>query len=326
MSVHFIIPKSFADRLADLPRMKVGQDYPYWVGGRFNWAAQSWLVLREFRDGMTIGTTPAAGKVNFAHGMVWRALGGRAGEFRLSVRADYPRLFDIDMEVLQNPVQPLAAGRSIYLPYWPVPGLIPRDPDRNEVRTVAYAGRIGSKNLSRELLDGTFAALGSLEFRMIEPNRWHDMSEVDILLAVRSLDRQTHDDKPGSKLWNAWRAGVPLVAGWDSAFSAAGCAGVDYLRCGSFDEVMIALENLANDPRLYARISAAGLQQASAVSHESIARQWLAALDGPVSDAFEAWRLRGGRSPGRNVGRALDRLRNLGTRLRQRGVAEARAD
>lgn len=323
MSVHFIVPKGFADQLASLPRLKVGQDYPYWVGGRFNWAAQSWLVLREFREGMTIGTAPEAGRVNFAHGMVWRALGVRAGEFRLSVRADYPRLFDVDMEVLQNPVQPLPPGRAIYLPYWPVPGLIPRDPDRGEVRTIAYAGRIGGKNLSRELLDG---GLASLDFRVIEPDRWHDMSEVDVLLAVRSLDRETHDDKPASKLWNAWRAGVPLVAGWDSAFSAVGRPGEDYLRCGSFDEVMVALDRLAGDPELYARIAAAGLARAGEVSHETIARQWLRALDGPVASAFAGWQARGGRTPGQNVGRTLDRLRNLGTRLRQGAPATARAD
>jgi hypothetical protein len=326
MSIHFIVPKAFVDRLADLPRMTVGEDYPYWVSGDFNWAAQSWLVLREFREGMTIGTTPVPGKINFAHGMVWRALGSRAGEFRLSARADYPRLFDVDMEVLQNPTQPRPAGRAIYLPYWPVPGMIPRDPGRTEVRTIAYAGRISKKNLSRELQDGSFAALGSLEFRVIEPHRWHDMSGVDILLAVRTLDRQTHDDKPASKLWNAWRAGIPLVAGWDSAFSAAGCAGVDYLRCGSLDEVMIALENLAGDPGFYARISAAGLRRSVDVSQESIAHQWLGALDGPVTDAFETWLARGRRSPRQNVRRTLDRLRNLGTRLRQHGGTTVRAD
>ncbi|MGE4061419.1 MAG: hypothetical protein AB7E69_21435, partial [Sphingomonadales bacterium] len=271
-------------------------------------------------------TAPEPGRVNFAHGMAWRALGERAGEFRLSVRADYPRLFDVDMEVLQNPVQPLAPGRAIYLPYWPVPGLVPRDPERREVKTVAYAGRIGGKNLSRELLDGGLKAAGSLEFRVIGPDRWHDMREVDILLAVRSLDRETHDDKPASKLWNAWRAGIPLVAGWDSAFSAVGRPGEDYLRCGSIDEVTAALERLSGDAAHYERISAAGLQRAPEVSHEAIAREWLDALDGPVAAAFEAWRARGGRSPGQNVGRTIDRLRNLGTRLRQGSAAAARAD
>jgi len=153
LTVHFVVPRESAEKVERLGGCVVGRDYPYWLGGQFNWTAQAWLVLRESREGLTIAVEPKPGVVNVAHTMVWRRLGARYGEFRLSVRADYRRLYDVDFEILQNPSVRLSRYQA-YLPYWPVPGLIPRDVSRRRVETLAYAGRIGQRNLAGPLRDG----------------------------------------------------------------------------------------------------------------------------------------------------------------------------
>lgn len=321
-ALHFVVPKSFEARLADIGRQRVGADYPYWLGGRYNWSAQSYLVLREHRERLSIGVEPMPGVMNFAHCMAWRALGQRRGEYRISVRADYPALFDVDFEILQNPAAPLAR-RQAYLPYWPVPGIIPRDAGRGPaLRTVAYAGRIGGRNLADPLRAGRGGgALGSLDFAVIAPDRWHDMSQIDLLIAIRSFDRRTHDNKPPSKLFNAWLAGIPLIGGWDSAFSSVGRPGVDYLRVESEAELETAVARLCEDPDYHRGVVDAGRARRVEVSHDAAASAWLKLLEGLVAADFERWRGGGGEKRRPRVRRSLDVGRALLSRAKSTLVA-----
>jgi hypothetical protein len=314
--VHFVVPKSFSAALADLPSKEVGVDFAYWVGGQFNWVAQSWLILRQYREGLTICTEPRPGHINFAHSMAWRALGRRQGEFRVGVRADYPRLFDVDFEILQNPVTPKGRFQA-YLPYWPVPGLVPRDPKRAGIKRVAYAGRIGQRNLDRSL-EATISvhpATRDLEFVIVEPNQWHDLSQIDLLIAIRDFDCRPHDNKPPSKLFNAWHAGVPLIAGWDSAFSAVGRPSVDYIRVGSMEEFFCAVSRLREDRNYYEEVTGAGRERSAAFSHEAIAREWLALFENRIKREFELFQSswsRHIRSPMHGLAdQVIDRARKL---------------
>lgn len=307
LSIHFVIPPAFAEQVAALPDRVLGESYPYWLGGRFNWVAQSWLVLRQFREGLSVGTSARSGAINFAHVMGWRSIGARAGEFRVSMRADYPRLFDVDFEILQNPTVKTTPAQA-YLPYWPVPGLIPRAHTRSGLKTLAYAGRIGPLNLAGDLRDKA-GALNAYDFRVIAPHLWHDLSQIDALVAIRSFDRSEHNTKPPSKLFSAWRAGVPLIAGWDSAFSAIGTPDVDYIRVHNITEFHSAIERLADDPDFYEGIANAGRVRAKDVSHDAIAAVWLDCIDQQIQPAFEDWQARGPNPLHGLLARSADRSR-----------------
>jgi hypothetical protein len=229
--------------------------------------------------------------MNFAHSMVWRQAGSRIGEFRVSVRADYRRLFDVDFEILQNPTVAVKQNQA-YLPYWPVPGLIKRSPDRTSVNTIAYAGRIGKRNIA-DMFHNDFphkSAMRGLSFKTIPPQHWHDMSGVDILVAIRDFVGGTHKNKPPSKLFNAWLSEVPLVAGVDSAFRHLGEPGVDYIRVAAEGELWEAIYRLCTEPVFYKRLVEAGRAKAASVTHEKIAETWLNVLEGPVYEAFERWK------------------------------------
>ncbi len=317
MNLHFLIPEDQAAAAGDLARLVVGKTYPYWLGGDFNWAAQSWLVLRHYRGGLTIGTAPKAGAVNFAHANYWRRLGARLGEFRVGARADYPRLFDLDFEILQNPAR-RRSPRQAYLPYWPVPGLIPRDPSRRGISTIAYAGRLGNRNLAGALKNGAsrLGALDGLAFVLVPSHRWHDMSGIDLLVAIRSFGRDTHPGKPPSKLFNAWLAGVPLIAGWDNAYSSVGRPGVEYIRVESDTELRDAVARLRRDPAFYTSIVEAGRAKAAEVTPEKIAEQWLAVLEGPVRRAYETWLDQDGAPHQRGLARCADLTRNAASAVK----------
>lgn len=308
MSIHFMIPPTFAAEVEALPDRRLGEDYPYWLGGQFNWPAQAYLVLRQHRSGISVGTEPAPRAINFGHAHAWRTRGTRQGEFRVSFRADYPRLFDVDFEILQNPAVTLNP-RQAYLPYWPVPRIRPRDLGRYGVRTIAYAGRLGRRNLASELRNG-HKLPKDFKIQVISPDHWHDLSGIDLLVAIRSFDRDPHHSKPPSKLFTAWLAGIPLIAGYDSAFSAVGQPGVDYLRVGSESEFIAEMQRLAVDAEAYEALVAAGRARAPEISHDEIAKTWLNCIDGPISDAFSRFDPGRRPSPRERFNRGLDQARN----------------
>ncbi|MER9200799.1 hypothetical protein NKH74_16500 [Mesorhizobium sp. M0933] len=317
MTIHFVVPREFADLAEQLPGMELGRNYPYWMGGHFNWVAQSWLVLRQFRPGLTIGTDVRPGVINFGHSLLWRNVGPRIGEFRVGARADFPRLFDVDFEVLQNPAVSVSAKQA-YLPYWPVPGQIERDSSRNGLRTIAYAGRIGKVNLAGEILSGDWFGpkLNGLQFKIVPPDKWHDMSEIDLLVAIRSFDRCVYPGKPPSKLFNAWRSSIPLLAGYDNAFSAVGQPNVDYVRIGSQPEFLQSLTQLREDSIFYERIVAAGRARAQEVSHERIAECWLDVIDQRIVPAYKHWYESGGSTKRRILAKIADQARNMASAVK----------
>lgn len=290
--IHFVAPCP-ESTLDELILLSLDNDYPYWIGGSINWVVQTYLILKNFQTNITIGIKPIPGRINIAHVRTWRKFPKRIGEYRVSIRADYRRLFDVDYEILQNPIA-VTNCKQVYIPYWPVPGLIARDTSRCTVRSIAYAGRIGNRNIDLFFQDSGLAnRLNNLNFRIIDKKKWHDMREIDILVAIRNFSRSTYSEKPPSKLINAWHSSIPLIAGYDSAFSAIGTPGVDYIRVKKVRELRDALERLRDDPVFYNRIVQAGRKKSQEYTRDKIAQDWLAAIEEPVGNDFAAFKTKG---------------------------------
>lgn len=52
-------------------------------------------------------------------------------------------------------------------------------------------------------------------------SRWHDYSDVDVVLAARAFGRpNSYAWKPATKLYNAWHAGVPAIFSGESSLLA----------------------------------------------------------------------------------------------------------
>lgn len=323
MRVHFVFPSQYADQIDEISQMVPGLDYPYWLGGAFNWPALSYLSLRKYAEGLTLGVDPIPGVMNFAHSTTWRSLNSRSGEFRISVRADYPRLFDVDFEILQNPAMDRNSHQA-YLPYWPVPGILPRHPDRKSIRNIAYAGRTANNNLERGIREGALSSVSGVRFRVIEPNRWHDLREIDLLIAIRRFGKDRYLNKPPSKLFMSWISGIPLIAGFDSAFSSVGNPGMDYVRVTNLDECRREIENLADSRTYYDRIVAGGKMALEQNSEDRIAEFWLTALRGQISERYQNWLERSGSEKRPIFYPMLDRLRGVGGQLKSTATSYAR--
>ncbi|MBD2260343.1 glycosyltransferase family 1 protein [Pseudanabaena sp. FACHB-2040] len=286
-----------------------------WPGfglGVYAWTIQTYLRLKA--AGLPcalVSTMPQAGIV-FAHCNVLRGsqVGFKTGFKRLLVclRAELLPVPYAQLQVVQNPQQANATGHCYWIPHWPQPGLIPRDRQRGHcIENVAFLGH--ANNLATELTTPAWRrALGDLGLAWQPkvsthtwhqgvglPPDWHDYRQIDAVVAVRSFRArdvhrtQNYRNKPATKLYNAWLAGVPAILGEESAYWAERRGELDFLAVSSPSEILAALGRLQQDAGLYRAMVENGLQRAETVRPEAIVQRWLTFIEQVAVPAYERW-------------------------------------
>jgi hypothetical protein len=215
------------------------------------------------------------------------------GQFIAAVTADFLPHPGAHLQIVQNAAHARRLPGAVFMPHWPQPNLIPRDPAR-ETRfdTLAFFG--DPSNLAGELSSPAFAkeleSRAGVRFEIRENTRWHDYSDVDAVLAVRDFSRARHLNKPATKLYNAWLAGVPLIGGSDSAFSAEGQDGTDYLVARSADDCISHVCRLKNDPSFWKAIANAGTARAATRSRGAVRELWQELCSSGLPARMDAWK------------------------------------
>jgi hypothetical protein len=199
--------------------------------------------------------------------------------------------------LLQNPrdrmiTEPDLLWPASFMPFWPQPGLIPRDPARGDTfENIAYFG--WPQNLQDSLNESAWrqrlADLG-LRWRIVPRWQWHDYSEVDAIVAIRSFSGRDFGYKPATKLYNAWHARVPSVIGVESAFQAERRSDLDYIEARSFDAAVNALRTLRDDIALRHAMIVNGKSRAAESSPAELAKLWASFLSGQAIQAWTRWR------------------------------------
>ena len=163
------------------------------------------------------------------------------------------------------------------MPHWTQPGLIPRSSQRGDkFENIAFMGK--AHNLAPELKSKEWqASLEELGLNWIviqNPEKWHDYSDIDAILAIRSFDKSTYPTKPASKLYNAWLAGVPAILGNDSAFSLEQKNDLDYVRVVTIKDAINAIEKLKSSPNLRSHIVANGKMRSQEIQPAVLVKKW----------------------------------------------------
>lgn len=202
----------------------------------------------------------------------------KPSQFVVAIVADFLPHPGAHLQILQNAAHAQRLSHSIFMPHWPQPNLIPRDPNRGpHFETLAYFG--DTKNLAPELRSSDFQAeiykTCGLQLSFRGPERWHDYSDIDAVLAVRDFSRALHLHKPATKLYNAWIAGVPLLTGQDSACEAEGTDGVDYLKITSPQDLLSKLKLLKNDPDFRNKITSSGQKKTASRNRDAVRQMWV---------------------------------------------------
>ncbi|MGE0030143.1 MAG: glycosyltransferase [Steroidobacteraceae bacterium] len=276
--------------------------------GKYTWTLLTYLRLKDAGFPCKLVTHfPRAGIVVSHRDFLPVFLAPRRNVFLVCIKADRNPHPWADYHVVQNPydalMQPGAPSRhAVDLPHWPQPNLIVRDPARATVCTnVAYFGR--RLNLAPEFLEDNWSATlrtHGFQWNLRPRNQWHDYSQVDVTLSVRDwrLDHSRldpvlrADSKPPSKLVNSWLAGVPALAGPESAFRAMRRTTLDYIEVQSESEALDALIRLRANPSLYRDMVANGLERSVAFSTESLIAQWCEFFDSTLTESLASWQKR----------------------------------
>jgi len=291
--IRFYLPDALP---ADLP----SSPDVYWTGflgkmrsGVYAWIVQTYQRLRAagFPCEMT-HTLPQDGIMVAHRKSLPRDYVPPPGVLFVCVRADATFHPYAHLHVVLNRLALSRWHPTIYLPHWPQAGLLPRDPTRGDRwENAAFFGDPGC--LSNEMRGPEWEAILrelQLTWHFVGPEKWHDFREVDVVVAVRGFDRHRHGNKPPTKLFNAWHAGVPAILGRESAYQDERRGPLDYFEAGSFAEVVAALRRLQADPELRRAMVANGRERARESDPAVIVARWRELFETVAVPAYENWR------------------------------------
>jgi len=330
LRVSFFIPEE--DRPDTLLGLEPDRDWQK-MRRKQRWVLQTALRLRDAGCNVEItGRIPSEGMVVYhaRHGKhLMRQINGRGRPILVGIRGDNRESVMADFEIVQNG-RFHDGERRFFIPYWPQPGLVPRDPRRGErVERIAFKGF--QQNLHPDFLSSSWKdwccehgldwVIDTVPWERSEEvgveADWHDYSDIDVVLAIRppatrSHERRGHTSKPANKLVNAWLAGVPAVLGEEFAYREAGSPGVDYLESDTLEEAKRSILRLRHEPETYRRIVNAGQAKLAAFQVTAIVREWQSLLYHRIPEiigrnpvVWSSRRLLGARTVARKIVRLL---------------------
>jgi hypothetical protein len=212
--------------------------------------------------------------------------------FCVDVVADTRLLPTTHFHLIQNQAKAQWTPHSLFVPHWPQPSLIPRDPKRgSRLEKISFFG--DHYNLAPELkipawIDQLRREAGVF-MDIKDSNRWHDYSDTDAILAIRDFSRSPYYYKPATKLYNAWLAGVPFIGGRDSAYAMDGKPGIDYLVATSPQQVIEHLCHLKKDDLFRQQLIANGKKSGAAFSREAIILRWKKIIQETLPELANKW-------------------------------------
>lgn len=299
--VYFYLPPE--DTPGELPE-STGVGWRAFQRGVHIWTLQTYLNLAHHGfDCRLVDHLPDRGVVLAHRDSLPDRLRPGPGQLLVCFYADRRRHPFAQVHIVQNPaglgqpapaaIKRLLLGDTRYaMPHWPQPGLLPRRPQRRDrFDTLAFVG--AEKNLAPELRDPgwtkTMNELGIAWRIVYQPNAWNDYRDIDGVLSVRSFAHTGFTNKPASKLYNAWHAGVPAILGVESAYRAQRRSDLDYLEADSLDAARHAVRRLRQDPDLRRRMIDRGLTRANETDRARLTEAWIDLIETRLRPALHRW-------------------------------------
>jgi len=266
--------------------------------GKYVWTVKTYGILKSHGfDCVLTNLMPQAGVIITHREFLPDYSKPNSRQLFVCVVADTQRHPFAQIHLVQNPgdallKKPTPLWPAAFMPHWTESGLRPRDPARGtKLTNVAYFGL--EARLAPQLRSANFSRLmkqRGFEFRIIEPDRWHDYTDIDAVLAVRSFAAVPFYKHPATKLYNTWLAGVPALLGHESAFQTERRNVHDYFEVGSINQIIETLEKLRDDSALRAAVEQNCAERAPLVSPEHIATHWITFCEEIAISALAAWR------------------------------------
>lgn len=265
-----------------------------------NWVIRTYLHLHEAGyQNVDIGVDFRADAINIPSATDFGIKKRMNDHFIVIPRADtaYPCM--ANFFIAQNDVVPPSRTHD-NIQHWPQAGILVREHDkRNGVTQASFKGRTINLDpaFRSEAFVSSLAQLGVAYQQdsfdgVLGVHSWWDYRETDVVIAVRNLTIRDANNKPASKLINAWFGEAPAILGPEPAFRAIRQSDLDYIEVRSPNEALEAVRLLQNDADRYWAMIENGRRRRGAFTEEAITARWVALLNGRIAAAFEAWQAR----------------------------------
>ncbi|NJN01339.1 MAG: glycosyltransferase family 1 protein [Leptolyngbyaceae cyanobacterium SL_1_1] len=264
-----------------------------------NWALQTFLYLK--RKGLDVHLTSnyVPNQICIVPYDFLSTRGFISNAYVVACQYDRGRPQICHQRIVQNKLN-VIDKTDHFIPHWPQPNLIPRDPSRGfALKNLGYKGR--EYNLASPFKQPDFLKqLEAMEIALSFSNSnsdlrgawqdWNSYQEIDVILAVRNSPPYHLDFKPASKLVNAWMAGCPALLGPEPAYQQLRQSELDYIEVQNPDDIISALQRLKQDSSLYEAMVKNGLHRAKEFTPDKICDRWQDVLAGPITQGYEQWR------------------------------------
>ncbi|MBX9742611.1 MAG: glycosyltransferase [Chthoniobacterales bacterium] len=261
------------------------------------WIYQTWKLLQNAGMNYPLSTQPLEPGIVIGWGFyVTNSLRAEqplpADSFFVDIIGDQIPNPHAHLYLTQNRTYAKYVPHSVFIPHWPQRNLMPRNPDRgNSFENVAFLGHLSNctEELQSEAWKQRLSHELGLTFCLQDHTGWHDYSAVDAVVAIRSFSKRRYFYKPATKLYNAWLAGVPFIAGPESAYAEAGTPGEDYLVATSIEELLGHLKRLKEDLPFRRQLVERGRSQARAFTQEATLERWKELLQTTIPAYAAKW-------------------------------------
>jgi hypothetical protein len=287
--------------------------------GREIWIIQAFYSMRQRGYEVSLSDRMQPDAINVVHRDDLQRIRTPIDAFLVTVRADRDPAFVSQFEIVQNQWS-IWSPRDVYVPHWPQPGLVKRDPGRGtRVENIVFFGK--EDHLARQFRSKAFRE--QLERRgmklHLRSDNWWDYSDADVVIAVREGEPFYLQIKPASKLVNAWLAGCPAILGREAGYREMRRSELDYMEAVSVEGVLGAVDRLRCQPELFQQMIENGRSRAAAHDYEAVASAWEDVLFDRIQPQYSRWREQRAAVVSRRVSRIfkLVRRRMWGTQAVQ---------
>jgi hypothetical protein len=307
LPINILVPASSDEELERLKSIVIDERPELFDHSTKNWTLQSYCILKSKLKDVSCNRYPRSDMINVGHSQYLRSIKPDSSCFYVSITGEYRHLLWAHSHIVQNKSQ--HNGKKFhYITHWGQPGLIPRSEGRKVIKNAAFAGRPNQISTRQGYIRSKLARFGyftsnhdgirfwrdelgkiGMQFVFLGKPKWYDMSNIDILIGIRSYDQERYNYLPPTKLLNAWHAGIPFIGGNDSAFEQVGTPGVDYIRVHNHQEAIDAIHRLRDDNQYYNSIVSAGRAKRAKYTRENIAGEWIRLLTGPIRELYDEW-------------------------------------
>lgn len=281
-------------------QQNIQQDHTKWTGFHSNftaWIGQTYFYLQKAGFDCEIAhKIPESGILVADRDTLDNDYPFLENVMLICVQSDKEYHPSAHLHIVHNPPQWEKTKNSIWNPHlithWPMPGIIPRESKRQQsIENISYIGTRGQ--LAPELKSDTWKkdleALNCRWHPLWDKSQWHNYSDLDLMIAARSFDRQVYPNKGAIKLINAWRAGVPAILTPEWGFMAERKSELDFMVVRSYEEALNAVSYLQNHPSYYQNMIDNGLERAKEHTMDITLNQWLDFFHQVAFPTYEKW-------------------------------------